>query len=320
MIKMKCKVEGNRIITIDACGLTRIKNGDIFNIKNEDLIKPEIQFLISRNIISIEGESESQYILEEKKQSKPTSVLFKCNIDKGRKLTLDSIKGTVMGGEKIEIKSSDIYNKDITDAITRNLISPVNPNILIKTTKPTEQKTETPKVDSPKIFEEKKELEPKDIESKKEEPITKTEDKPQTSSQDITINDIALKVAKEEAPLFRVNDKIEASLQELGKNIYDINSSKNKVEEAKVENSASSEHPIEEKATPLIDDQTKTSLQELGKNIYESNDIKDSTEEEKTPEAATENTKDIEENVKPKRVTKRKTSKKGAKKSNAKDK
>lgn len=216
MIRMKCKIGGNRIISVDVCGITQIKNGDVFEIKNEDLIKPEIQFLIAKNIVTIEGENEHPYIHEEKNNTKPNSVLFQCNISKGRKLALDSIKGTVMGGGKIEIKSIDMNNKDIVHAINNNWISPVEPTETIISNK----------VEVKKVEETKKVIIKNDA----------IDSSPQENSnlEDISISDMTIKETKEEAPMFRVNENTEKSLQKLGDDIYEANSAAavEKVEEA----------------------------------------------------------------------------------------
>jgi len=227
MIKMVCAIEGERTITMDSCGISKIKNGDIISIKNEDLIQPEIQFLMRKEILTVVEETESEFTPEEKNYLRPSVVVYECYVPDGRKLTLDSIKGTVETGKRIEIKAADINNEDVAYAIRKEYIRPVDPpsmpapNVLLSE-KPAEAVVMQTREEA------KKALKEKVIEEKAPEEIMPMlagfanaveEDEAPQEIEDVAIEDIVETEAIEEAPKFRVGENVENDLKNLASNI-----------------------------------------------------------------------------------------------------
>jgi len=222
MIKMKCKIDGKRTVVLDSCGISKIKDGDIFSIKNEDVIQPEIQFLISKNILTVIEEIKDPLVIETKDYIRPSFVVFKCNLSEKRKLTLDSIKGTVQGGQKIEIKTADITNEDIAYAIRNNYIKAIQ-----DTTEIAEKNEIKPiieaKVDSTAT-----------ISKETASDILKEAEK---IVEDVSIEEVTEKVEKEDVPKFRVNENVDNVLKELGEEIVKLNTTRPKKTESNKETS-----------------------------------------------------------------------------------
>lgn len=219
MIKMQCKVEGNRVVALDVGGISKIKNGDVFEIKNEDLIRPEIQFLISKNILSVVEETKDSEVYETKDYLRPSVILFECNVKGGRRLTLDSIKGTVGSGQRIEISASDVHNPDVAFAIKNNYISPVK---IEKKEASETQETEVPEeATEAEVTKETPPLVEAFLEATEKEETLDTEEAGEI--EEVSITDMVEKENKDEALKFRVNEAVEDRLKDLAGRVYEEN-------------------------------------------------------------------------------------------------
>jgi len=226
MIKLKCQIEGERTVVLDYCGRKILKNGTTFEIKTEDLYQPEIQYLIKREILISNDNTQP-----DQKLGTEQTHLYKCLLSKERRLAFDSIKGSVQGQGLIEIKTSAMNNQDVSNALSNKWIE-----LFVKREEPTEEETvkeeaiekstDSPFVDMDEQFARKDASKEAFIDNKKadEEDEEKSED-----FVEIKIEDIKTKEAKTEPPKFRANEDIQEKLKEIAKNIYAEN------EEPKIE-------------------------------------------------------------------------------------
>lgn len=197
MIIMKCNVGDERTIVLTYAGRKILKNSDIIYVDEKDLVQPEISYLVRNGLLVMVSESEEEQTTVQA-SIRPETNLYQCTLGKGRRMAIDSIKGTVGGGEKIEIKKSDIGNGDVNHCIRSGIL------ILLSD-------EDDEKVEEFAINIEKQINTPKDAkeESDDSEPV-----------HDVKIYQVKTDEEKVEQPKFRVEESAAAAFKEIAKEVY----------------------------------------------------------------------------------------------------
>ena len=115
MVKITCLVKDERTITIDSIH-EKLRAGESAEIDCSNLNNPDIKWYVDNGYLKVEGKIKDAVIkksLEEKNTKK-----FNCTLKNGR-LVLGSISGGVDAGKAIDIKVSDLCNKDIVSSLNK---------------------------------------------------------------------------------------------------------------------------------------------------------------------------------------------------------
>jgi hypothetical protein len=189
---MKCNLGDERTIVLTYCGRKVLKNSEIIYVDEKDLTQPEISYLIRKSILVVVSDEDEDEI-KVQTAAHPETECFKCTLPKGRRMAIDSIKGTVEGGKKIEIKKSCTYNQDVDYCIRTGILVRVG------------EESEENIIEEVKIKVEK----PDSEEEAKEEAV-----------KDIKIDEITVSGEKKEQPKFRVEDSAADVFKRIAKEIY----------------------------------------------------------------------------------------------------
>jgi len=198
---MKCNVGDERTVVLTYCGRKIIKNNDIIYVEEKDLTQPEISFLIRKSLLVVVSDENGEEMTV-RAATHPEAETFQCTLPKGRRMAIDTIKGTVEGGKKIEIKKKDLLNSDVNYCVRSGILVRVGKEIDESKVEEITIKMEKPTV---KPYNEKEEKEEKD-------PV-----------QDVKIEDIQEEGGKEEQPKFRVEDSATEAFKAIAAAVYESN-------------------------------------------------------------------------------------------------
>jgi hypothetical protein len=219
MIRLKCNVEGGRLITI--ASLNRlVRDGNFVDIKEDELYNSEIQYLITKGFLvkeSHEGGDVNSNLQKEVSLTPTTTRLF-CTLDRVRRLTLDSIKATVNGQGFIEIPVSALGHNDIDYALQQGFLTTVG---------------EDGEADNG---------EPDEVE------VTASDsDIVEDDLNEVSIDEISKTIAKKPKVKFRSDSETEESFKSIGSEVYESNfENDEKIE--KVEEKVEEKAPVKPKA------------------------------------------------------------------------
>jgi len=118
MIKLKCKIEGGRLITVASLN-KKIRTGATLTLTEDELANDEVQYLINKGFLVNNGDAESQLIVDRK----PEEVTLFCTLPSNRRVTLDSIKATVNGQSAIMIPSKYLNNDDVKYSLSHGILT-----------------------------------------------------------------------------------------------------------------------------------------------------------------------------------------------------
>ena len=139
MIKLKCVSGNEKLFLVNSLGI-KFRDGVVFDIEDNDINDPEIKALLNMGIIETDQKSLNKEI---KEQIKEDMVTFKCTLPLGKRMTIDSIKGTVSGQCVISVPSSSSKNNDIKIAINSGyLIEVVDQDDIEKSNKISKNNTQ----------------------------------------------------------------------------------------------------------------------------------------------------------------------------------
>ena len=127
MITMKCNVGDERTVVLTYCGRKVLKHGDIIYVDEKDLVQPEISYLVKSGLLIVVSDSEEDQLVVTA-AIRPDADIFSCTLSKGRRMAIDSIKGTVSGGGTIEINKKDQRNGDVDHCIRSGILVMVGGN------------------------------------------------------------------------------------------------------------------------------------------------------------------------------------------------
>jgi hypothetical protein len=217
MIKLKCVSGDDRLFIIDSLGL-KIKDGVKFEIEDSDIHNPDIKMLLKMSIIESEGEIKTQDL---KDQLQEDMITFKCTLPLGKRMTLDSIKGTVSGQCAITIPSKSVGNNDIKIALNTGYLVAIDTKELEKS------KENAKKVSQP---EEIKEIirdmyadekgEDKSNITLETDVETKKDNNRILDLEEVSMEEVKIAEKKSEHPKFITNDESKESMQSIGLEMY----------------------------------------------------------------------------------------------------
>jgi hypothetical protein len=207
MTKLTCHLDGGRMVSLESLNKRTLRNGNEIEITEEQLGSPEIQFLIKRGVLVKSGgdSSDSGEIEAEEK------AVLKCTLSPARRLTLDSVKGSLNGGGTIEVKYSDLSNADIRSCLLNGVLENISAS-------QADQAEEIERYEE-SSQEEVVETENAETVETPEAPEETTEE----SFEDVTIGEVKESGTIAEQPKSRIDDSMRALFENIGKEILENN-------------------------------------------------------------------------------------------------
>lgn len=207
MIIMKCNINDERTIVLTYCGRKVLKNNDIINIDEKDLINPEVSYLVKNGFLVIVSDSKKEEITIQS-VIQPEADIFRCTLKEGKRIAINSIKGTVSAGQTIEISKKDQANLDVDNCIKSGVLVPLTDNFKEK------------KIKEFTITVEK----PNEFSQENQEECNSERD----AIQDAKIDEMKTSSDKELQPKFRVEDSIADAFKKIAKDVYSNSKQKKK--------------------------------------------------------------------------------------------
>ena len=211
MTKLVCKVDGERMVSLESMGKRTLRNGQEIEVSSDQMNEPEIQYLLKAGMLVRTGNSKGQAIEAE------TRVLLKCTLSPERMLTLDSIKGSVRGGGVIQVDSRNLSNMDIHMCLKNGFLEK------LERKEQSENKEEVVEEDVDQI-----------VDPSSGDVVFLDEEKQETFT-DVTIDEISESGKIDEQPNSRVGDSMRDMFQRIGSEVFEANSNP-KIEEKDEEN------------------------------------------------------------------------------------
>lgn len=219
MIKLKCVSGNEKLFLVNSLGI-KFRDGVVFDIEDNDINDPEIKALLNMGIIETDQKSLNKEI---KEQIKEDMVTFKCTLPLGKRMTIDSIKGTVSGQCVISVPSSSSKNNDIKIAINSGyLIEVVDQDDIEKSNKISKNNTqpkELPEIIKDMYADEKGR-------DKSDIFIDTSSDKNKNNNTILDLDEVTIDQVKEseksreEPPLSRLSESNKEKIEKLGLEIY----------------------------------------------------------------------------------------------------
>lgn len=207
MIMMKCNIGDERAIVLTYCGRKVLKNNDIIHVDEKDLTNPEVSYLVKNGILVMVSDSKEEEVTIQS-AIQPEADVFKCTLKEGKRIAINSIKGTVSAGETIEINKRDQTNSDIDNCIRSGILVPLTDN-------GKEEKFEKFTIAVEK---------PNESSQKNQEECNNEQD----AVQDVKIDEMKTSANKELQPKFRVEDSVTNAFKKIAKDVYSNSKQKKK--------------------------------------------------------------------------------------------
>jgi hypothetical protein len=229
MIELKCTSNNEKLYLIDSLGI-KMRDGYVFTIEDQDINNPEVKAFIRLGILSADTPEATLEIKEELKES---LVTFKCTLPRFKRMTIDSIKGTVQGQCVIGIPLNLVNNQDIKMAVNTGYLIKVEEGSkeLEKAVEVTKESAKPKEVQQiiKDMYEDEKPQGIADI-SLDTTPETIKDNNKILELDEVSISEVTESDSKKKAqPKFRVNDEKKAKLNKIGMDIYSEEASKEPV-------------------------------------------------------------------------------------------